>query len=84
VFGAALGPAVDEALAESVVRAHGLSSLAERWWVRTDGEPWREVWLLEVKSDRVRLRWSDPMLMQPGAGEWVRLADAEVQRQRPA
>jgi len=31
VFGAALGPATDEALAESLVRERGLSSLAERW-----------------------------------------------------
>ena len=84
VFGAALGPAADQAVAESLVREHGLSSLAERWWVRTSGEPWREAWLLEVKSDRVRLRWSDPMLMQTGPGEWVRLADAEVQRRPPA
>lgn len=83
VFGAALGPAVDDALAESLVREHGLSSLAERWWVRTVGEPWREAWLLEVEPDRLRLRWSDPMLMQPGAGEWVRLADVEIERHRP-
>ena len=83
VFGAALGPAVDEALAESLVRERGLSSLAERWWVRTAGAGWREAWLLEVKSDRLRLRWSDPMLMQPSPGEWVRLSEAEVQRHRP-
>ena len=83
VFGAALAPAVDEVLAESLVREHGLSSLAEKWWVRTAGEPWREAWLLEVKSDRLRLRWSDPMLMQPGPGEWVLLADVEIQRQQP-
>ena len=83
VFGAALGPAVDEALAESLVREHGLSSLAERWWVRTAREPWREAWLLEVKADRVRLRWSDPMLMEPGPGEWVVLGEAEIRRHRP-
>lgn len=83
VFGAALGAATDEAQAASLVREHGLSSLAERWWVRSGGEPWREAWLLEVKPDRVRLRWDDPMLMQPGHGEWVRVADAEFAHRRP-
>ena len=80
VFGAALGQATDERLAESIVREHGLSSLADRWRVRIGAEEWREAWLLEVKTDRVRLRWDDPMLMQGGHGEWVRLADAEIQR----
>ena len=83
VFGAALGPATDEALAESLVRERGLSSLAERWWVRVGDAGWREAWLLEVKRDRVRLRWDDPMLMQTGPGEWVRLAEADIQRYRP-
>jgi hypothetical protein len=80
VFGAALGAATDERLAESIVREHGLSSLADRWWVRIGDDEWREAWLLEVKSDRVRLRWDNPMLMQAGHGEWVRLAEAEIQR----
>jgi hypothetical protein len=65
------------------VREHGLSSLADRWWVRIGDDEWREAWLLEVKSDRVRLRWDNPMLMQAGHGEWVRLAAAEIQRYRP-
>ena len=34
VFGAALGPAAEERVAESLVRERGLSSLADRWWVR--------------------------------------------------
>jgi len=84
VFGAALGPATDEHLAESLVRERGLASLAERWWVRVGAADWREAWLLEVKPDRIRLRWDDPMLMQAGHGEWVRLDQAEIQRQRPA
>ena len=50
VFGAALGPATDEELAESIVRERGLSSLAERWWVRVGDADWREAWLLEVKT----------------------------------
>jgi hypothetical protein len=84
VFGAALGPATDAAAAESLVRERGMSSLAERWWVRVAGAPWREAWLLEVKRDRVRLRWDDPMLMQPGHGEWVRVDEAEIQRTAPS
>ncbi len=84
VFGAALGPAVAEGAAESLVREHGLSSLAERWWVRVAGGDWREAWLLEVKRDRLRLRWDDPMLMQPGHGQWVRLVEVEIQRHHPA
>ena len=83
VFGAALGAATDERLAKSIVREHGLSSLADRWWVRISGDEWREAWLLEVKSDRVRLRWDNPMLMQAGHGDWVRLAEAEIRRYRP-
>ena len=84
VFGAALGPAADEVVAESLVRERGLSSLADRWWVRVAGASWREAWLLEVKRDRLRLRWDDPMLMQTGHGEWVRLEEAEIQRHAPA
>ena len=80
VFGAALGAATDERLAESIVREHGLSSLADRWWVRIGDDEWRQAWLLEVKVDRVRLRWDNSMLMQAGHGEWVRLAEAEIQR----
>ena len=45
---------------------------------RTGGE----AWLLEVKPDRIRLRWDDPMLMQIGHGEWVRLDEAQIQRIR--
>lgn len=87
VFGAALGPATDEELAESLVRERGLSSLADRWWVRVGDAAWRAAWraawLLEVKRDHVRLRWDDPMLMQPGHGEWVRLDEAQIQRTAP-
>jgi hypothetical protein len=82
VFGAALGAPTDERLAESIARERGLSSLADRWWVRTPEDEWREAWLLEVKSDRVRLRWDNPMLMKGGHGEWLRLADAEIRRHR--
>jgi len=82
IFGAALAPAADEELAESVVREHGLSSLADRWWVHRSGE-WAQAWLLEVKPDRIRLRWADPMLVQSGHGEWVTLDTVTIQRHRP-
>jgi hypothetical protein len=84
VFGAALGPAADAEAAESLVRERGLSSMTERWWVRVHRAHWREAWLLEVKPDRVRLRWDDPMLMQPGHGEWVRVDQAEIQLTGPS
>ncbi len=82
IFGAALAPAADEELAESVVREHGLSSLADRWWVHQSGE-WAQAWLLEVKPDRIRLRWDDRMLVQSGHGEWVTLDSVTIQRRRP-
>jgi len=82
IFGAALGPASDEDLAESLVRERGLSSLADPWWVLRDGE-WATAWLLEVKPDRIRLRWTNRMLTQAGHGEWVTLDTVTVQRHRP-
>jgi len=82
IFGAALAAATDAGTAESVVREHGLASLAERWWVQAGGE-WQQAWLLEVKPDRIRLRWDNPMLVQSGHGEWVHLDTVTVQRSRP-
>ncbi|MEO8827402.1 hypothetical protein [Lapillicoccus sp.] len=83
VFGAALGPGTDQDAAEALVREIGMSSLAEPWWVRSAGQEWRRAWLLEVKSDAIRLRWENPMLMVGGHGEWVRLVDMAIQRQQP-
>jgi hypothetical protein len=83
VFGAALGEATDVDRAGAVVRQEGLSSLADRWWVRVGAEPWRAAWLLEVKRDRVRLRYDDPMRLQTGHGEWLELDRAEVRRRPP-
>lgn len=83
-FGAPLGDVAghDEALA--TVRALGLSSLAEPWWVREVGqETWQEARLLEVRPDRVRLRWADPMADQPPAGQWFDLDDLDLARILP-
>ena len=74
LFGASLAEPTDAAHAESIVRERGLASLAERWLATIDGET-VDVWLLEVRSDRVRLRLTDPMWMQGGHGEWHEVAD---------
>ncbi|SDO12999.1 hypothetical protein [Geodermatophilus sp. DSM 45219] len=91
-FGAPLGSVSshDEALA--TVRVLGLSRLAEPWWVRPLGRfEWHEARLVEVRPDRVRLRWTDPMADQPPSGQWFDLDDldlaldppGEPQRHRP-
>lgn len=69
VFGGSLAEPTDADSAERIVRERGLSSLADRWLAQLDGET-TDVWLLEVRPDRVRLRRDDPMAMQPGHGEW--------------
>lgn len=76
VFGGSLAQPTDAAHAESIVRQRGLSSLADRWQARIDGET-VDVWLLEVRADRVRLRRDDPMLEQTGHGEWHEVADLD-------
>lgn len=69
LFGASLAEPTDAVRAEQIVRERGLSSLADRWLARIDGEP-VDVRLLEVRADRVRLRRDDPMASQAGHGEW--------------
>lgn len=84
-FGAALGGATDRDEAIKIVRAKGLSSLAESWWVRPeDSEVWQEAQLLEVAPDRVRIRWKDPMLDQPPAGQWMDVNDIDISAQPPS
>ncbi|MEO5743803.1 MAG: hypothetical protein ABIQ53_04325 [Terracoccus sp.] len=73
VFGASLAEPTDAAHAETVARERGLSSLADRWLATIDGEI-TEVWLLEVRPDRVRLRRHEPMATQSGHGEWHEVA----------
>lgn len=52
--------------ARSIVRSRGLASLAEPWWVRTGSDTdWQQAHLLEVATDRIRLRWTDPLADQP-------------------
>ncbi|BCJ48385.1 amidohydrolase [Actinoplanes ianthinogenes] len=60
VFGAPLGDPQSKDDARRLLLTIGLSVLAEPWWIRTpDGGPWREASLVEVRSDRIRLRWTD-------------------------
>lgn len=78
-FGAALGDVTDHDHAVEIVHARGLSSLAESWWIRSDGsDQWLEAELLEVAPDRLRIRWKDPMLDQPPSGQWMDIDDIDI------
>ncbi|MFK4087128.1 amidohydrolase family protein [Kribbella sp. NPDC020789] len=77
VFGSALGSVTDRETAVETVVAQGLSSLLETWLARTDGD-WQEATIVEAQPDRVRLRWKDPMLDQPPAGQWYPLTDVDL------
>ncbi len=77
VFGASLAEPTDAAHAEAVVRERGLSSLADRWLATIERES-VDVWLLEVRPDRVRLRRHDPMATQSGHGEWHEIAGLDL------
>lgn len=78
-FGAPLGDVTSHEQAFDTVRTHGLSRLAEPWWaLPLEETDWREATLLEVRPDRVRLRWSDPMLDQSPSGQWFDLDDLDL------
>jgi len=77
VFGAALGPLSDRDTAVELLEQQGLVSLGETWLARTDGD-WQEATIVEAQPDRVRLRWKDPMLDQPPAGQWYPLTDVDL------
>jgi hypothetical protein len=79
VFRAPLAPATSREEAEDIVRRDGLASLSEPWWVE-DGDEWREARLQEVRPDRVRIRWTDPMIDQPAHGHWIDTAAGRVRR----
>ncbi|WP_199506171.1 amidohydrolase family protein [Geodermatophilus sp. TF02-6] len=83
-FGARLGEITTHDEALETVHARGLSYLADPWWMRPVGEvEWREVHLVEVQPDRIRVRWTDRMVDQPPSGRWFDLDDVEVAHQRP-
>ncbi|MET7277136.1 amidohydrolase family protein [Kribbella sp. NPDC005582] len=77
VFGAALGPLSDRDTAVELLEQQGLASLGETWLARTDGD-WQEATIVEAQPDGVRLRWKDPMLDQPPAGQWYPLTDVDL------
>lgn len=74
VFGGVLGPATDYDAACDAVLSRGMSSLLEPWWMN-EGGSWERVELVEIRTDRVRVRpWSPFNLAiggDPDAGRWV-------------
>ena len=83
VFGGELGPATSSHAAEEIVRAEGLASLADSWWLRDAGGDWEEIWFLEVHPDRLRVNDRNPNYGTADA-RWVSVDEVELQRRRPA
>jgi hypothetical protein len=79
VFRAPLALATSRQEAEDIVRRDGLTSLSEPWWVEDGGE-WREARLQEVRPDRLRIRWADPMIDQAAHGHWIDTVAGRVRR----
>jgi imidazolonepropionase-like amidohydrolase len=83
-FGAPLGEVTSRDQALETVRVLGLACLAKPWWARlVDQDQWREIRLIEVHPDRVRLRWTDPALDQSPSGQWFELEDLDLTLDRP-
>jgi hypothetical protein len=83
VFGGPLASPTSHERAENIVRAEGLASLAESWWVRLPGRAWQEVWFLEVHADRARVNDRNPTY-GTGDARWITIGDVELRRRRPA
>jgi hypothetical protein len=83
VFGGRLAAPTSRQEAEEIVRAEGLASLADSWWLRQDGQPWQEIWFLEIRSDRVRVNDRNPNY-GTSAARWVGVDEVDLQRWRPA
>ncbi|WP_202805902.1 amidohydrolase family protein [Actinopolymorpha alba] len=84
VFGAPLGEVTSREEAVETLHATGLARLAEPWWARPVGQPqWSRAHLTEVRPDRVRLRWDDPMAEQPASGQWFDIDDLDLSHDRP-
>jgi hypothetical protein len=83
VFGGRLASATSQHQAEEIVRAEGMASLAESWWLRHDGQSWQEIWFLEIRGDRIRVNDRNPNY-GTSAARWVRIDEVELQRWRPA
>lgn len=84
IFGAPLGGVTTRDEALETAHMHGLSSLAEPWWMHPlDETGWQEVTLLEAQPGRIRARWADRMIDQPPSGQWFSLEDVELRRDLP-
>lgn len=57
--------------AEDVVRRDGLASLTDPWWVEEAPGRWTEIRIQEARTDRVRVRRTDPLAEQPAHGRWI-------------
>lgn len=79
VFQVAMADPTSRDEAEDVVRADGLASLSDPWWVEDAGE-WREARLQEAEGTRIRIRWADPLVDQPAHGHWVDTKERRVRR----
>jgi hypothetical protein len=82
VFGGELAPATSRHAAEEIVRAEGLASLADSWWLRAADGAWQEVWFLEVRLDRLRVNDRNPNYGTADA-RWVSLDEVDLHRHRP-
>ncbi len=84
VFAAPLGGITSHDDALETLLSLGMSCLAEPWWMRGDDETdWREVHLMEIRSDRVRVRWADRTLDQPPSGRWFGVQDVDLTLEPP-
>lgn len=78
-FGAPLGDVTSHEEALDTAHTLGLSALAEPWSaLPLDQTEWREATLTEIRPNRVRLRWTDPMTEQPPFGQWFDLDDLDL------
>ncbi|WP_433234907.1 amidohydrolase family protein [Streptosporangium sp. CA-135522] len=85
IFGAPLGVPGDHDEALSILHSRGLACLSDPWWVRIGDDPtWRQSQIIEAAPDRVRLRWTDPMVDQSPSGQWFGLDDVDLSLDRPA
>ncbi len=83
VFHAALAEPAGRDEAEDVVRRDGLLCLSDPWWVEEEPERWTEVRIQEVRPDRLRVRWADPLAEQPPQGRWIDPRTVRLRRRRP-
>jgi hypothetical protein len=86
VFGGVLGPAAAYDAACAVVLSHGMAALLEPWWINDAGS-WDRVGLVEIQSDRVRVRPWSPFNLAIGGdadvGRWVNPSETPLALSEP-